>query len=115
MTEDDTFNKLRQTPVDELLNLIGTIKRPAPLFSLSNTLYERDNFFPEIAFYLERIKVITDNGWQVDDFYRELEKRSILLLVKEYNTSIEFPQEFIDRAKLSFPNLKFIQASRELE
>lgn len=116
MNEETTFNRLRRIPLDEMLTLFESVKRPPPIFTLGgNAPYERSHFYPEIVFYLERMNLLKENGWDPDEFYLELEKKSITKMVEEYNSNIAFPKEFIDRAKTIFPNIKFTPARLELE
>lgn len=116
MEEKQTFNRLRRAPVDEVLKLLEDVKRPSPVFTLgANSPYERSHFYPEIVFYLERMALLKEHGWEPEEFYMELEKRSITKMVKEYNDSIAFPREFIDRVKKIFPNIRFTPAILELE
>jgi hypothetical protein len=115
MDEERTFNKLRQTPVEEMLVLLDRIPRPAPLFAFNDNMFNRSEFFPEITFYLERVALLKEHGWTVEEFYLALEKSAIMALVKKYNETTQFPQEFLERAKRSFPNLKFTPAKLELE
>jgi len=115
MDEEQTFNKLRRIPLEDMLVLLSNANLPPPLFTLGSRIYERSDFYNEMNFELEKIKMLKDNGWGIDDFYIELEKRSILKIVKEYNNSLIFPQELLDRITRSFPNAKFIPAKIELE
>lgn len=111
-----TFDKLRQTPIDDMVKIVESIKRPPPIFTLGgHAPFERTHFYPEVVFYLERMACLKEHGWEPDDFYMELEKRSIIQMVEEYNNNLAFPQDFIDRVKKIFPNVKFTPAKLELE
>lgn len=113
--EDKTFNALRRIPVEDVLILLSDIKHPvASRFILGQHDCIRADYFEDIAFHLERVKIIEESGWTVMDFFLALEKRSIVNLINDYNASISFPQELIDRAKRSFPNLKFVHAKIDL-
>lgn len=91
------------------------MKTPPPIFSLGGTICERKDHFSEVSFYLERIKILKDNGWEPDEFYLELEKKTILDIVQQYNDHIEFPGEILDRVKRIFPNAVFTKAEIRLD
>jgi hypothetical protein len=78
-------------------------------------VHERTDLFPELSYNLEVIRTLELNGWNVEDFYLATEKKYITNMIDSYNTEIRFPQELLDRALKSFPNVKFIHAKIELE
>lgn len=43
-------------------------------------------------------KTLEYGNWTIVEFFFECEKKAIVEQVAEYNLSIEFPQEMIDRA-----------------
>jgi hypothetical protein len=113
--EQKTFNKLRRPPLQEMVEILQNIKLPPPMFSLGGSVCERKDYFSEVNFYLERIKLLKDNGWDPEEFYLELEKRSIFEIVREYNQSVEFPTEILERVKRIFPDAVFTKAEIKLE
>lgn len=115
MDEEKTFNRLRRNSLDEMIKLISEVKKPPPVFNFGNTVFERADFYPEVAFYFENIALLNKHGWSVEDFYTEIERKAVLDMVREYNDSIGFPEQIIERAKRLFPNAKFTQAKIELE
>lgn len=117
MSEDKTFNRIRRCSLEEMITHLNNIIKPPPIISMGNVCYERSEFYSELNFYFERIRCLQEYGWEIEDFYVELEKQSILHLVNEFNTSVSagFPQLIMDRAKKIFPNFKFIPAKIELE
>lgn len=114
-SEQDVYRRLKRCTVDEMLIALQALPRPAAVYNFGGMIISRDNYYPEIALHYARIKCMEDNGWTLEDFYMELEKRAILLMVKDYNDSIEFPQAVIDRAQQLFPNAKFTYARIEFE
>ncbi len=115
MSEDKTFNKLRRCNLDELEEYISNIKRVPPLISLSGMTYDTRNYLGESQRYIDMIRCIESHGWTIEDYYIALEKRTIRAIVKEYNDNIVFPQEIIDRAKVTFPNIEFRHAVLDLK
>lgn len=115
MSQQKTFDKLRQLPVDEMLEKLEGVRKPPPVIWTGAVGQPRNNYYADIQYHLERVKLLEDHGWKYEDFFLELEKRSILELIKEFNDNTQFPQELIDRAKRFYPNAKFTQASIELE
>jgi hypothetical protein len=113
--EDRTYKRLRQTPIEDMIVLMANVPRPSHLFNLAGNVFNRPEFYPEIQLYLERVKLIKDNGWEVEDFFIALEKRSVIEMVREYNEALVFPVDVIDRARKIFPNVKFTPASITLE
>ena len=114
-TEEQTFDKLRQLPIDKMLDMLGDIEKPSPIYSLGHSAHPRTDYYSDIQFHLERIKLLEDHGWKYEDFLLALEKRSILEQIKDFNDNNQFPSELVNRAKRFFPNAKFTQASIELE
>jgi len=110
-----TFDKLKQPPLDEMIDKLNALLKPAPVYVINGIHHIRSDYYPDIQLYLERIQLLDDNGWDYRDFLLALEKRSILEQIKEFNDNTQFPTELVDRAKKFFPNAKFIQASIELE
>jgi len=115
MSQKRTFDKLRQPPLGEMLEMVNAIQRPSPSYSLGNSAHTRDHYYEDIQFHLERVALLEKNGWTYEDFLLALERKSILSQVRDYNAEYQFPQEIVDRAKRFFPNARFTQASIELE
>lgn len=115
MSQAKTFNKLKQPPLEKMLDMLCEIKRPPPVYSLGSVTHSRDDYYSEIQYHLERVMLLEQHGWKYDEFSLALEKRSILAQIKEFNNNTEFPMELINRAKKFFPNAKFTEASIELE
>ena len=113
--EEKTFNKLRQIPVPEMLVLLNNIKLPPPLFQIANVVYERSKFYNDISYHYERVKLLEEYGWGLEEFVLEVEKQTILEQVKLFNDDTKFPHELVERAKRFYPNARFIEASIELE
>ena len=114
-SEEQTFNKLKQPSVDKMMDMLANIKRPPPVYAFGNATHMREEYYSDIQFHLERVKLLEDHGWKYDESFLALEKRSILSQIKEFNGNNQFPIELVDRAKRFFPNAKFTQASIELE
>lgn len=115
MSEKQTFDKLRRCTLGEMTEILGNIQRSSPLFMFGTIVHERTDPFPELSYNLEVIRLLELNGWNVEDFYLATEKKYITNMIDRYNTEIRFPQELLDRALKSFPNVKFIHAKIELE
>jgi len=115
MSKKRMFDKLRQIPVGEMLEKLHEIRRPSPAVRLGEITKLRDDYYTDIQFHFERVKLLEKHGWKYEEFLLELEKKSILDLIRTFNDNTQFPTELVDRAKKFFPNAKFIQASIELE
>ena len=114
MDQDKTFNRSRQTPVDEMLSLLHNQIRMSPVMSVGNMVFNRNDYYDSFSFHLESVRLLKKHGWDIEDFQQVLEKRSLLKIIKDYNDSIVFPTEIIERAKEFFPNIKFIPAHLDL-
>ncbi len=115
MSQKKTFNKLRQPPLEEMVEKLNALQKPPPVYILGSAAHVRDDYYTDIQFHLERVMLLEKHGWNYKDFLMALEKRSILEQIKEFNDNSQFPTELVDRAKRFFPNAKFTQASIELE
>ncbi len=115
MTQAKLIKKLKQLPVDDMLEKLSEIKRPPSSFMMGSQAYTRTDYYPEIQFHLERVALLEKHGWTHEEFHTELEKRSIIAIVNEFNEQLVFPKEILDRALRFFPNAKFTQASITLE
>ncbi len=116
MSEEQLFNKLRQTPILEVIELLDKIKRPtSQLLNMSDNIVDSKNYYHNMTHIIEKVKLLNKHGWDIEEFQKELEKMAIISLVDDFNAFIRFPQELIDRAKIFFPNVKFNKASIELE
>ena len=115
MSQKKTFDKLRQPPLEEMVEKLNALQKPPPVYVLNGIAHIRSDYYPDIQLYLERIELLDNNGWDYKDFLLALEKKSILEQIKEFNDNTQFPTELVDRAKRFFPNAKFTQASIELE
>jgi len=115
MSQKRTFDKLKQPPLSEILDMLYAIKKPSPVYILGGTAHARDDYYADIQFHLERVMLLEQHGWTYEEFFMALEKRGILEQVRDFNDNMGFPAESIDRAKRFFPNAKFTQASIELE
>ncbi len=117
--QDKTFNKLKQTPVDELIPLyedfVDTLAKISPMYVLGGLTVERKTYYPDIIRHHERIKFLQSHGWELEEYCLALEKRAILSQIELFNKEYKVPQEIVDRAKTFWPNARFIQASIELE
>jgi hypothetical protein len=114
-TEEKTFRKLKQTPfqdMDELLQEATRSTHP-PIFTLSNQTFESRKH--ELVRHYQRLKCLEENGWTLEEFVLEAEKRNIVKAIEQFNQDNTFPMELVERAREFFPNVKFIQASIELE
>jgi hypothetical protein len=116
MSEKKTFDKLRRLPVQEVKDRISRGKNGIPpVFKLGSSVVQRKDFFDDIHFYIETINILEECGWNPQDFYLEMEKEILIDLINEYNASIDFPQEIIDRATRVFPNAIFKPARIEFQ
>jgi len=115
MSQQDTFNKLKQIPIDEMIEKFSQVKRLQPVYQIGNLNVDTRDYYSDMRFHLERITVLEEHGWDYKDFLLALEKRAILTIIKDFNDSMEFPQDLLDRAKRFFPNAKFTKANIELE
>lgn len=119
--EDRTFNKLKQIPLEEMKEKLSKLSKPAPAyqfhsnFNMPPVSILRNEYYPDIVLHYDRVKLLNDNGWEFEEFVFALEKIAILSIVKEFNGSIVFPLELIERAKTFFPNVKFTAASITLD
>lgn len=119
MTLNDTFNKLKQTPISDM-NLIVETHRATPLkippmYQVNNMLIDRDTYYPDILKYRDLLTLLREHGWEFEDYCLALEKKAIIEQVEMCNASTELPVYLIDRAREFFPNLKLTQARIELE
>lgn len=131
MNEEATFKKLKQLPYDEMLKIYNeSVEKPGipPImnvgtggnidpttFETQGTLYTRDYRPPSLARLATQVKVLKENGWELEDFLMEVEKQSIMHEVETLNKCIKFPEILLQRAKFFFPNMKFTEAKLELE
>lgn len=76
MNEDDTFRRLQRITFDEVLNNLGTYQTfdQALRAGISNGVLHRD-----LIIYGQEFKylrdLITETGWNIEEFYNECEKR----------------------------------------
>lgn len=121
MNEDDTYRRLVRIPFDEMYERVKDIMdhdptKISPVYKLGNVVVERTKFYhPLVVRHYAYIKELEKGNWTIEEFSIECEKKAIIDQVKEYNSSVEFPAEIIERAKEFFPNLKFTPAKLELE
>lgn len=113
MDEDDTYRVLRRTPFDELQQFLDAIPRLPPIFSLGGEPFESRKH--ELVRHYEKIKCLEKQGWTLEEFVLESEKRNIIAAIDQYNKDNSFPMDLVERAKEFFPNAKFTQAKIELE
>lgn len=112
--EEKVFDKLKQTPLDEMCVLLENIVRPPIMFPLSNGVYDRSNYYHDMTFVIDKINLLKQHGWAVEDFQLELERTAILGIINDFNDSLQFPQEIVDRAKKFFPNIVIRPATVDL-
>ena len=112
-SEQATFDKSRQPPLDEMLDILALIKKTHYGILFGGVMSHRTDHYAEIQFHLERVSVLKEHGWDYVDFQLALEKRSIVEQINEHNENIKFPDELVERAKRFFPNAKFTQAKIE--
>lgn len=115
ITEKETFDKLRQLPLNEMFAKIRALEELPQIINVGNTHITSNQYYSKIQYHLEHVKLLEENGWKYEEFYLALEKKSIMSIIKQYNDSLVFPSELLDRARKSFPNLKFTPGSIELE
>jgi len=119
MDQVDTFNRLKRIPFSEMAEKIDirNFAAPiAPVYKLGQLTVESSQYYNrELTIHYWRIKTFEDNGWTFEDFMLESEKKAIKEQIAEFNTENQIPQALIDRAKVFFPNVKFVHASVELE
>lgn len=113
MNEEQTFRKLRQTPFEEMENCLKNITQYPPVYNLGSQVFESRK--PEIVRHYEQLRVLDQNGWTLEEFILESEKRHIMEAIARHNTENAFPIELVNRAKEFFPNARFTQAKIELE
>ena len=113
MSEEKVFDKLRRPDVDEMLNLLSNMKRSlSPALNIGGSYINQ--FYPDITFIIDKVKLLESHGWQLDDFQKEIEKKSILSIVSQYNDTIAFPTEVLEHVKRHFPNAEFVYAGIKL-
>jgi hypothetical protein len=113
MNQDDTFRILRRTPFDELQQFLDALPKSPPIYNFSGVAFETKKH--ELVRHYERIKCLEKQGWSLEEFVLESEKRNIIAAIDEYNKESAFPLDLVERAKEFFPNAKFTQAKIELE
>lgn len=119
MDEVETFRKLKQIPLDEMVEKIDIKNFEPPMphaYQLGSKIVDSALYYNrELQIHHWRIKLFERYGWTFDEFMLESEKRSIIRQVEEFNREYQIPQELIDRAHQLFPNARFVHASVELE
>ncbi len=115
MTQAKLIKKLKQLPVDDMLEKLSEVRKLPSSFMMGSQAYTRTDYYPEIQFHLERVALLEKHGWTHEEFHIELEKRSIISVVNEFNEQLIFPQEILNRALRFFPKAKFTPASITLE
>lgn len=119
MDETDTFRRLKRIPHSEMADKVDIRNFKAyvaPVYKLGQVSVESSQFYNrELNVHYWRMKTFEENGWTFEEFMLESEKKAILDQVAEFNKENRLPQEFIDRARTFFPNIKFVHAHVELE
>ncbi len=121
MSEEKTFRHLKRIPYDEVSTKVrefnnDNMNRLSPIYKLGNVVIESKVYYdPIIVRHYGLVKVLEINGWTLEEYAQEMEKQAVVQQVKEFNESLEFPTEIIERAKQFFPNVKFTEAKLELE
>ncbi len=115
MDQQKTFDRLRQTPFEDVLSLLNEMPKHQQLYGIGNNLIELRKYYSELTYMIDIVNFLKLHGWELDEFQIELEKDSIKRMIADFNNSIQFPQDVFDRVKVFFPNMKFTQASIELE
>lgn len=113
--EQQTFDKLRQTPFEDVLLLLDNIPKHQQLYGVGGNIIELRKYYSELTYMIDIVNFLKLHGWELTDFQAELEKDSIKRLIADFNKNISFPGEILDRVKVFFPNAKLTQASIELE
>lgn len=114
--EEQTFNKLRQHPIDEVLDHLRKLTMPPSLMAIGSNVVDRNTLFPDIVFHFERIELLKKYGWSLEEFVLGIEKRAIIMAVKMHTDSIgDIPIELINRATAVFPKFRIIPARIEFE
>lgn len=114
--EEKTFRKLKQTPFEDMGPLMMQAVRSfhAPMISFPNgSVFESKKH--ELVYHYQRLKCLEENGWTLEEFVLEAEKRNIVKAIEQYNLDNAFPMELVERAKEFFPNARFTPAKIELE
>jgi hypothetical protein len=112
---EDTFDKLRRIPLDEMEELFSNVTRSISQYQWGNNVYDGRDFYPDIVLATERSVLLEINGWTMQEFYLELEKNAIRHAVNEYNKSVALPADIVDRARRVFPHATFTSPQITLE
>lgn len=118
MSEDQTFNTLKRTPFKEMMGILeNSGSRPAPpIFNIGDNMLSTSSSQYRILMKLHSYKtLLEDNGWEFEDFMKEIEKDTLLKNIDAFNSSIQFPTDLISHAKKFFPDIKFTPARIEFE
>jgi len=121
MSEEKTFRHLKRIPFDEMGQKVrdfnnDSMNRMSPIYKLGNVVIESKVYYdPMIVRHYGLIRLLDIGGWTLEEYAHEMEKQAVVQQVKEFNESLEFPTEIIERAKQFFPNVKFTEAKLELE
>ena len=115
MDEQDTFNKLKQTPFADVLEEITQVKKNFRNFIPSFIATRLDNFQSSsydvavIRAYAMH-KCLKEHGWEYEDFIKEMTVLFTKELIDEYNAQHVFPDELINQVKDLNPNVELIPA-----
>jgi hypothetical protein len=117
MDEEETFKTLKRIPYDEMMKKWDEYAVPIPpVFKIGAICFERQIHYPQTTFLYEKTKVMEENGWTLEDFAYESEKRAVKMYIDEINKQLSSTSpEIMDHARKFFPNLEFIPASIKLE
>lgn len=118
MTEEATFNKLKRTPLEEMMYIINSVDKPIiprAVMNLNGNVIEQSSIYMQLARHHHYVELLKDHGWNYIDFMTELERKTILEHIQSYNDNLEFPASIIEHARKFFPDVKFTQAKIELE
>lgn len=113
MDEEQTYNRLRRIPYEDMGEHLENLPKHTPLFSLGNQTFESRKH--EIVRHYEQVRLLTKYGWDFEEYVLETEKRNIIAAINQFNQDNNFPIELVNRAKEFFPNARFTQAKIELE
>lgn len=120
MSQDKTFRKLKQTPIEDMIELMyeqemSSTSSLSPIYKIGNIVIERDSFYPIYAFRTQQtINLLKSHGWDIDEYCAALEKRAIIEQVQIFNSN-NFHEGILERAKAVFPNMKYTPAKIEFE
>jgi hypothetical protein len=118
MSEKKVFDVLRRkVSYDEMMEIWEKYHPTVnPVYQICSATFERKVNYPDTTFIYEKMKVLEEYGWTLEDLAYESEKRAVQVAIDTMNAELsKVDQSVIDHARKFFPNLRITPPKIELE